>query len=314
MKWDKHGLIIKTPARSTTKITHAMVPSPVRLKNGDIRLYFNQLDHFNQSSPTFADVCGDDPSKIKFLNSVPLLSTAVNGCFDDSGVQACSFLSLPNDIVYMYYSGYEICEKIPYRIMTGLAISSDAGRTFVRYRDTPILDRINDELFVRGGPCCIHDNGIFRMWYVAGSQWINIKNVGQKPSYSIHYLESKDGLNWTSKPEKHLIADTYSWYALGRPYVFKISPNSYKMIYSQRHIKDGSYHMNLASSDDGYKWSYNHHKNNLGIETSTSHFENKSVQYGSFFRGKDKVYCFYNGNDYGLDGVAFATSDLINFF
>ena len=134
--------------------------------------------------------------------------------------------------------------------MTGLAISSDAGRTFVRYRDTPILDRINDELFVRGGPCCIHDNGILECGTLQVVNGLTLK-IGQKPSYSIHYLESQDGLNWNSKPEKHLIADCNSWYALGRPYVFRISANNYKMIYSQRHIKDGSYHMNLASSEDG---------------------------------------------------------------
>ena len=50
--------------------------------------------------------------------------------------------------------------------------------------DVPVLERSNIDSLFRCGPYVMLENGIFRMWYVAGNSWTNI-NGKDLPNYTI---------------------------------------------------------------------------------------------------------------------------------
>ena len=92
----------------------------------------------------------DDPFKVTNISRDPALDIGQPGTFDENGVMACSVIQVSPSLIYMYYVGFELGQKIRYRLLTGLAISTDGGTKFKRQSETPILER--SKIFFRGGP------------------------------------------------------------------------------------------------------------------------------------------------------------------
>ena len=203
----------------------------------------------------------------------------------------------------MYYSGFELCNKIRYRILTGLAISNDGGETFRRFSKVPILERSEKELFFRGGPFVIKEKNKYKLWYVSGSKWINLNGI-KSPSYDIRYLESSDGFSWSNNGEKVLSLSKDDEYAFGRPAVYINSDKSYRMFYSIRKRSVGAYRLGYAESKNGKDWIRKDDGLNLNI--SPDSFDSEAIMYGCPFKIKDKFYLFYNGNNFGKKGFGLA--------
>ena len=244
----------------------------------------------------------DDPFKVTNISRDPALDIGQPGTFDENGVMACSVIQVSPSLIYMYYVGFELGQKIRYRLLTGLAISTDGGTKFKRQSETPILERSNKELFFRGGPFCVHDQGVFNLWYVAGSDW---ESVGGKllPRYEINYAESTNGIDWPSEGKTVISIEDPDEHGFGRPYVIK-NPQGYEMFYSIRKRSLSEYRMGYATSTNGLRWQ--RRDSAINFQPSSSGFDSDAVMYGAILDIDHRRYMFYNGNEFGRDGVGLA--------
>lgn len=303
MKWKKYGLVYGPDGSLDWAKSHAMIPTPYRLNDDIVRVFVTFCDASGVGRPGYVDVCSQDPTKVLSVSTRPLLDLGDPGTFDENGVLACSVVNVGNGTLYMYYVGFELGTKIRYRLLTGLAISKDDGNTFTRYSSTPILERSKAEMYFRGGPFCSYECDSFRLWYVAGSEWVE---VGGKPMpvYDIRYAESDDGINWPSQGKVQIAITENDEHAFGRPFVISKAGGGFRMFYSVRRRSLGAYRLGYAESDDGHVWRRMDHKLNLDI--SYGEHDANAIMYAAPIDINGKLYVFYNGDDFGRYGFALA--------
>jgi len=284
-------------------VSHAMVPTPMRLDAETIRIYLGFCDRQGISRPGFVDVSIADPLRILRVSEEPLLDIGRPGTFDENGVLPCSIVSVDENKKYLYYVGFELGTRIRYRLLTGMAVSHDGGETFERVKETPVLERSDRELYFRGGPFCLLENGIFRLWYVAGSSWVEIDGKPM-PEYDIRYLESPDGIRWGEEGKVVVPISGEDEHGFGRPYVVPSPEGGFQMYYSVRRRSFKAYRLGFAESRDGKQWS--RVDDRLNLDVSASGFDDQAIMYAASIDVNGTRYLFYNGNDFGREGFAAA--------
>lgn len=167
MQWEKQGKIdfSRWMSKNEYATDFATLPTPLLIAPDVIRIYIGFCDSNNVGTISYIDVDADNPSEILNISESPVLFPGRAGCFDDNGVVPLSVLCV-DDVIYLYYVGFQLGVKIPYFMFGGLAISKDQGQTFERISETPILDRKNEELYARCGMNVMRKNNEFKMWYV----------------------------------------------------------------------------------------------------------------------------------------------------
>lgn len=303
MKWHKLGVVWSTDGKQPWSKSHAMGPTPYLRDDETIRVFLTTLDEQGRGRPIYVDVAADNPTKVLNVSSRPLLDIGLLGTFDDNGLMAISFVQPKPGELFMYYAGFEICTQIRYRILSGLAISRDGGETFQRYSKAPILERTDEELYFRGGPFAMLDEGVFKLWYVAGSEWMPL-NGKDMPVYDLRYQESTDGIHWADRGTLSMAITGEDEHGFGRPWVIKRGPNDYQLFYSIRRRSFGAYRLGYAESKDGINWVRKDAE--IGLDVSSEGFDSNAIMYSAVISVKGKTYCFYNGNNFGEEGFGIA--------
>jgi hypothetical protein len=303
MNWRKLGLVWCAGGPETRGFTHGMGPTPFRLADDVVRVYVTVLDAEGRGHARYVDLSAADPRRVLAVASHEVLAPGEPGCFDDNGLMPISLVRHPDGRLFLYYAGFEICRSIRYRIFSGLAVSEDGGRTFRRQRRTPILDRSDGELFFRGGPFGLYDNGRFRLWYVAGSEWIDLDGK-QMPVYEMRHLESDDGIHWPENGRMSLALTRDDEHGFGRPWVVKRGENDYRLYYSIRRKSVAAYRLGYAESRDGLTWTRK--DDEMGLDVSPGSFDGRAIMYSAVIELNGRTYCFYNGDDFGKAGFAVA--------
>lgn len=303
MKWIKLGVVWNTDGKQAWSRSHAMGPTPFLLDEETIRVFLTTLDEQGRGRPMFVDVAADNPTRVLNVSRCPLLDIGVPGTFDDNGLMAISFVQTKSGELFMYYAGFEICTQIRYRILSGLAISADGGESFKRYSKAPILERTSEELYFRCGPFAMLDEGVFKLWYVAGSEWMKL-NGKAMPVYDLRYLESTDGIHWADRGTLSMAITGEDEHGFGRPWVIKRGPNDYQLFYSIRRRSFGAYRLGYAESTDGIHWVRK--DDEMGLDVSPDGFDTHAIMYSAVINVKGKTYCFYNGNNFGEGGFGVA--------
>ena len=303
MRWKKLGIVYCPDGTRAWAQTHAMIPTPVRLTDDTVRVFVTFCDANGIGRPGFVDVSAEDPTRVVKTSNEPLLDIGRPGTFDENGVLACSVVQVSGNKLHMYYAGFELGVKIRYRLLTGLAVSEDNGRTFRRWSESPVLERSSSELYFRGGPCCIHDRSGFRLWYVAGSNWTELDGK-QMPVYDLRYAESADGMHWPDRGDVQIALTESDEHGFGRPFVISKKGGGWRMFYSIRRRSLGAYRLGYAESDDGRNWK--RMDNYLNLDVSRGSFDSDAIMYAAPIELGGKLYVFYNGNKFGRDGFAVA--------
>lgn len=280
-----------------------MIPTPLRLSPEVLRIFVTTCDAGGIGRPAYIDVSVADPLQMVGHSKAPLLDVGDPGSFDENGVLCCSVVHQDSSNLLMYYVGFELGTKIRYRLLTGLARSNDGGETFARVSATPILERSDQERLFRCGPFCILKDGLFRLWYVAGSSWSNIDGK-LLPNYDIRYAESADGMNWPRAGEVQIAVTGPDEHGFGRPWVIEKPNGGYRMFYSVRRKSFGAYRLGYAESADGRDWTRMDQAVNLDV--SPGNFDSEAIMYAAPIQLEETVYLFYNGNDFGRDGIGVA--------
>jgi hypothetical protein len=303
MHWKKLGLVYGPDASMPWAQSHAMIPTPLRLNKKTIRVYVTFCDAKGIGRPGYVDVSAENPLKVTGISRQPLLEIGKPGTFDESGLLTCSVINLGDGRIFMYYVGFELGTKIRYRLLTGLAISEDGGHSFSRYAPTPILERSATEIYFRGGPYCLNGPQRFCLWYVAGSEWIDLDGKTM-PVYDIRYAESIDGIHWPDKGEVQIAITEQDEHGFGRPCVIPKANGGFRMFYSVRRRSLGAYRLGYAESDNGHAWKRMDDKLNLDVTPGS--FDSDAIMYAAPIEIDGKLYVFYNGNEFGRAGFAVA--------
>lgn len=304
MPWHKEGLIFAPAGKLWWAKSYATIPTADIVSEDAIRIYFASLDENRYGRIGYIEVDARNPKKIIHETPEPVLDIGPLGSFDDSGVNPSCVCSV-GEKKYLYYIGWQRCERVPYMLFTGLAISEDNGLTFRKYSRTPILDRTAEEPFCRSAPFVIHENGRFRMWYWSCLEW---SAANGKPHYNnvIRYAESKDGIHWDTHPHVCIKPDFVNEYAVGRPWVIREGP-LYRMWYSIRSF-DKLYVIGYAESKDGIEWARK--DGDAGIEKSSgASWDSEMICYPCILGSGGRRYLFYNGNRHGSSGIGYAVQE-----
>jgi hypothetical protein len=130
LQWRKLGLVWAPSGKEAWARSHAMGPTPVLDREGRLKVYFSSLDADGVGRPAWVELDRDDPRKVLGTCQGPLLEPGRPGTFDDNGVMVTGVLDAGADGLILYYAGFELGQKIRYRIFTGAARSRDGAGSF----------------------------------------------------------------------------------------------------------------------------------------------------------------------------------------
>lgn len=295
LNWEKLGLVIRPNPELWWWKSHAMVPVPELLDNGICRIYFSGRDSDNRSHIGWALLDLERPDALIETSREPILAPGDLGCFDDNGVTPSSIVTTGSR-KNLYYIGWNPGSTVRVHLFGGLAQSNDNGATFARQSRAPILERTAVDPFLNTAPYALLDEGKWRMYYVSGVGWIH----RDSPRYNIKYATSDDGIHWDRRGHVCIDFAVPEETALARPWVIK-EKDRYLMWYS---YKRDSYRIGYAESPDGLNW--NRDDSRAGISVSGSGWDSQMVEYAAVVKYRERRYMFYNGNNYGQEGIGMA--------
>jgi predicted GH43/DUF377 family glycosyl hydrolase len=280
-----------------------MVPTPVDVNPGEVRVYVGILDEQGVGRVGFVDLDEHDPRRVLRVAPEPVLDIGEPGTFDDNGV-------LPSRVVphqgklFLYYNGFQLGVKVRYWIFTGLAVSSDGGQSFVRVSRAPVLDRTDAEAMFRAAPFVTQDGGVWRIWYPAGDSWVRVKDK-DVPVVRIAYAESPDGVSWPDEGRICIDFKDDDEHGIGRPWIFR-DDGMYKMLYSIRvKSRPGESFLGYAESSDGIDWI--RRDDEVGLAATPGSWDASMMRYGVVHRFGDRTVMLYNGDNFGEAGFGYAT-------
>lgn len=303
-RWKTHGLILRPDPSRAWMRSHAAVPALERVSGDRYRMYFCSRDAQNRSQIGYAEFDITRPEKMLYVTPEPVLRHGELGAFDDSGVTPTWVLDRGGK-KYLYYVGWNRGSTVRFQVYAGLAVSADGGKTFTRYSRAPILERVREDPLLTATLSILKEGPLYRMWYISGDRWFE-KGGETFPVYNVKYAQSRDGIHWERDGRVCLDYRDAEEHAIARPCVLK-EGGVYKMWYSYKGHGAVDYRIGYAESKDGLRWTrFDEH---AGIAPTGEGFDSVMQAYGFVVSHKGRKYMFYNGNEYGRDGIGYATCD-----
>ena len=281
----------------------ALAPSPILLSPDRIRVFVGAMDRAGISRIAYVDVQADDPSRILAISEQPVLDLGRPGTFDDNGVFPASACRIGGRI-FLYYTGFQLVDKIRYTMFGGLAIGDAHGESFRPVSEAPVVDRADEGLFFRGGPSILPFDGTYLAAYSAGSAWEDPGEGGKsRPTYRLFVSTSPDGICFPDKGTPVLSYAEGVEHALGRPQIIH-DGESYRMLFAVRTL-DRNYVIGYADSADGMEW----HRRDTVLDLphgAPGAWDSNCLYYPFFLQAGPRNYIFHTGNDFTRTGFGFA--------
>lgn len=294
INWQKKGLIIKPYGKVPWVHTHAMIPTPFHLEGSLYRIYFSGRNKKNQSQIGYVLIDLEEPDKVIEYKKDVVLKPGRLGTFDDNGVLASCLLHEDNEIL-MYIIGFKPGGTTRMDLFGGLAISTDNGDTFKRWSEAPIIGRNRHNPLINTAPWVIKEEFGYRMYYVSGTEWVH-KDL---PRYNIQTATSDNGKDW-HRDGTVCIDFAKGENALARPYVIKDN-GLYRMWFSSK----GDYYLpRYAESKDGVNWV--RYDDAIDLKPTPNSEDEEMICYPIVLKNKGRHLMFYNGNQYGAEGICLA--------
>lgn len=307
LEWKPGGLIYVPDGSLAWSKTHAQSPRALDLGNDRLRIVFSTRDQKGRTRPGSIDVSASDPSVIQAIAKDPLLELGEPGAFDDCGVMPACFLRSGGKI-YLFYTGWNTSQTVPYRLSIGLACSDDGGLSFTKIGRGPVMDRSLHEPLGCSQPYVIPWGNGFRMYYLSIFKWAQVE--GRLESYyNLRYVDSDNLLHWLPKGDVAVECDDDFTQAIAVPTVW-VENGGFRMIYCFRGDNrfrtdpQSAYRLGFAVSPDGDQW--RRQDDRIGIQRSTSGWDSEMQAYPDYFSHPLGSYLFYSGNGFGRGGFGFA--------
>jgi hypothetical protein len=300
MPWVKRGLIL-SPSDGPgwgQHSTHTL--TPWLRDSSTVRVFTGFRDAEGISRIGYVDVDAGNPRRVLGISTAPALDVGRPGSFDDNGL-------IPGDVVerddglYLFYAGFQLVKKAKFLFFTGLAVSRNRGNTFERVSEAPVLDRADEGLFVRTVTSAMWDEGKWKIWYAAGSEW-TVLDGNPYPNYLVCHQDSDDPKQW-GRQGIVCIRPQGTEYRVGRPRVYKRN-GRYEMFFTYG-TREGARLPGWATSVDGKHWERRDSELALGPSGGQS-WDSEEFCYPALVTSKQKNYMFYNGNGMGRTGFGYA--------
>jgi predicted GH43/DUF377 family glycosyl hydrolase len=313
MKWKKLGKLFDPTTVSDREWMKAFAQCTSTLVLEDrVRIYFScrpdkDEDGQAKSYTAFIEVDKNNLFNIINIAKEPVLPLGELGTFDEFAVYPTSVIKEGPE-VRLYYAGWTRMKSVPFNTAIGVASSFD-GVKFNRLGPGPILSAGVNEPFVLSGPKVRKYNGVWYMFYLAGTKWI--MNEG-KPEivYKIRMAMSGNGINWT-RIDENIISDVLEENECqAGPDVF-YKDDKYHMYFVYRYAldfrdnRDRGYRIGYAYSHNLIDWTRD--DKNVGIHYSEpGEWDGDMHHYPHIFELEGKHYMLYNGNEFGKYGFGLA--------
>jgi hypothetical protein len=299
MMWDDLGVVFRVHGQTPWMASHGYVPTAC-VQHDRIRVFAAFWDHDRVGRVGYVDLDRCDPTLIIDYSTEPVLDVGAPGTFDEHGTTPMS-IEAEGDLLRLYYAGWQRLTSVRYLLFTGLALSHDGGRHFVRTSDVPIMDRVAGHHLVRTGFIARH-GGVWKGWIAQSDGIIDIAGK-PTPSYSLGYMESEDGVTWPVASTPCLTQGQDGIFGYGRSAIWLDGEGYHAMLSVRRHT---GYRIEYARSRDGVCWSTPGPGGFSLLPRDTGPTEERQqteTMFPSVVRVNDTLYVFYNGNDFGREGV-----------
>jgi predicted GH43/DUF377 family glycosyl hydrolase len=313
MKWKKLGKIFDPTKYQLANNCSEFAQSPQTLVFDDfVRIYFSTREKDKTgkylSHVSFIDI-DKKFTKVLRVSTHTIIELGGLGCFDEHGIFPMNVLR-DKDRVLAYTSGWNRKVSVSVDASIGLAISYDDGLTFKKVGTGPVLTSSLYEPFLVGDGFVVKYGTSYHMWYVYGSKWIeDLTENDPQRVYKIVHAISKDGISW-ERDGKHIISDKLNANECqALPSVVHFN-DRYHMVFCYRQalgfrkIKDNSYRLGYAYSDDLFNWTRDDKK--MGIDVTEGSWDSDMMCYPHIFKCDEKIYLLYNGNEFGRYGFGLA--------
>jgi hypothetical protein len=312
--WIKLGLITNALPKTSWSDSYLQFPAAIVLDDR-IRVFITtrpepESDGKNVTYIRFFDLNRSDLLEVIGFSDYPVIPLGGPGEFDQFGTMPGDLVKVGNKI-FMYYTGWNRLQGVPYNFSVGLATSDDNCMTFVKYSKGPIIGQSVINPFTCGSGATIEDEGTIHMFAISGLEW-KLINGKIEHTYGIRHATSTNGLDWDFE-ESFAIFPKDEYEAIAAPTVIKIDGKyhmwfSYRGSFDFRNGKD-SYRIGYAFSEDLYNWTRNDELS--GIDVSINGWDSKMVCYPYVFHLENKVYMLYNGNTFGKDSIGLAELNIV---
>lgn len=314
MKWEKLGKIFNPLDHKLANNCIEFAQSPQTLVFDDfVRIYFSTRETDSKNGKFLSHIAFVDISKdfktVLHISKENVIKLGELGTFDEHGIFPINILK-DKDRVLAYTCGWSRRVSVSVETSTGLAISNDNGLTFNKIGNGPILTSSLNEPFLVGDSFVAIFEGIYHMWYMFGTRWIDTKDEGAARVYKIAHATSNDGINWKKEEAKQIITDFLNTDECQALPTVIFHNNTYHMYFCYREAtgfrkdKTRGYRLGYAYSLDLITWIRDESK--IGIKFSEEGWDSEMMCYPHIFKCDDKVYLLYNGNEFGRYGFGIA--------
>ena len=301
--WEKLGLLFCPQNESPSLMSYCSMPIVHCLGHCLFRLFFSSRDQCNHSSIHDLDFKIEKIFSIHHINRDPILSKGKFGHFDDNGVYSGTVIPYHQKL-YMFYSGRSNGVDDLFYMSVGLSVSHDSGKSFQRYRESPILSRSDYDPWLVTAPCVFRFKNKWFMIYTSGTAIFSDRTS----KYDLKIATSSDFFNW-EQIGKTAIPLNVGESNISTPSVVEI--NGILHMWFSVKPKIGEYRIGYASSKDGINWTRN--DDLLGLDVSGEGFDDKGLSYPNVFVHQSYIYMVYSGNQNGKDGCGLARLKISNF-
>lgn len=299
MKAERLGFIFSAELGPDWMKSHAAYPAPVLISPEILRIFMISRDNDNRGSVGYIDVSPLRPTEVIAISKKPCLGPGPLGSFSDRGISIGSICKV-NGELWLYYLGWNKSQDVPFRNSIGLAISKDGtGTKFEPTFEGPILDRSRFDPFTLSYPFVTspeNNKSQWRMYYGTSRQG----GVSEEEmQHVITTATSNNGIDWVPSGQDEISLESGE-YGLSRPWLLKLEDDEFAF-YS---IRKEHYKIGLSKRDKkSGKW-LRLSSDILGA--SKDNWENEAACYPSLIHINQRIYMFYNGNNYGRTGVGVA--------
>jgi hypothetical protein len=297
MSWRRLGLVFAPDGRQPWARSHAALPAPYHLAGDIFRFFYSCRDAENRSHAGWVDVEVSERPRIHDISREPVLAPGEDGAFDDSGIGVGCVIEAEGRFS-LYYMGWNLGIRSPWRNAIGLALSRTAQEPFERFSPGPILDRSPEDPYTLSYPCVLLlGPGDWRMWY--GSNLAPaVGNADMQ--HVIKQARSVDGVRWTRNGNTVVGFANEAEYALARPSVVRFG-DRLLMSFACRGER---YSLGAAMSDDGVTWVRLDAE--MGLGPASEGWDGEMTCYPALFWHRERLWLAYNGNGYGATGFGLA--------
>ena len=231
------------------------------------------------------------------------------GCFDEHGIFPMNVVR-DRDTILAYTTGWNRKVSVLADTAIGLAVSQDDGLTFTKLGTGPVLAASLHEPFLVGDAFVGVFGGVFHMWYVYGTRWVD-QGEGQiaERVYKIAHAISDDGVCWV-RESRPIVADRLNADECQALPTVIMHSGSYHMYFCYREAtgfrddRARGYRIGYARSLDLKTWVRN--DSAAGIELSDAGWDSQMMCYPHVFTCGGETLLLYNGNEFGRHGFGLA--------